>query len=178
MEREKVEMMQRQPTWFFKRQNGEVFAVNEKEAYEILVKRRRDVDMVGQSDGAAYYKVISEAGPRTRELEEQIREKKAHLNKLIEGHDKLLFEDFASEDDPRLKRAKKAIEVAQKEMEPIEKEIKELKGGLIQKAWDAEYKAAEGNRKMPRDFSVIKKGADTAGQKAYLDNFAQSKRAI
>lgn len=174
--------MRPQPTWFFKDGAGKVFAVNEKEAFEILTNRsqwrRHDLTMVGQSDGQTYYQMINEAGPKGREIEAKIKEKRQNLDKLIKGHDRLIFEEFYEEDDPKVQRAKAMIAKAEEELAPMEEELKSLRSGLVQKAFDAELEKATGNMVNPRDFSVVSKVGNNPQHQAVMNNFVQSKRVI
>lgn len=165
MEQEKVEMMPPQKTWFFRGADGKTFAVNEKEAFDLITNtsqwRRKDLKMVGMSDGTTYHSYVREKKASMQSKQEELQKQRDLLNKYIEGHDKLLFEEFASEDDPRVKRAKKLIAKLQKDMEPLENEIKATRASIVQEAFDAELKKAEGNMVMPQDFSMqVKAGRE------------------
>lgn len=170
-----------QKTWFFEK-DGKPFAVNEKEAWTLLTNksnwRRQDIKMLGMSDGETFHKVIKEAGPRKEELKTQIAEIKKKLNKYIAGHDRLMFEEFAEEDDPRVVRAKELIKKTEDELDPVEAELDALQLGLYEKAFNAELEKARGNMVSPRNFTVIApKGASNPQHKAMLDDFKRSKGA-
>lgn len=179
---EQVEVMPPQKTWFFTDSTGRIFPTNEEEAFKLLTNtnrwRRQDIRMIGMSDGTTYYKIISESKDAARVVGEKISEKKELLNKYIEGHDKLMFEQFVPETDPRIIRAKELIKKVEDEMEPLENELKELKTNIVQKAFDAELEVARGNIVNPRDFSVIGKSDGSARGNAFIEQFAQSKRVI
>jgi hypothetical protein len=182
MEKETVEQMKPQPTWFFEGADGKPFAVNEKEAWDLLTNksqwRRHDLKMLGASDGQTYHETIKGAGGRTKELQKQIADKKSSLDRYIKGHDKLMFEDFLDEDDPKVQRAKEVIAKVEAEIDPLEKELKDIKGNLVQKAFNAELEKARGNMQNPRDFSVIARASDNPGHQHIANHFAQAKRVI
>jgi len=178
----KVVMMKPQKTWFFTDSTERIFQVNEKEAFELLTNtsqwRRKDIKMLGMSDGLTYHKTIEESKSKSAELSENIKEKKAVLNKYVAGHDKLLFENFVEESDPRIIRAKKLIKEQEEILEPLEKEAKEIKTNIVQKAFDAELEVARGNMVNPKDFSVIGMSDGTARGDAFMENFKGAKRVI
>jgi len=179
---EQIEVMPPQKTWFFTDSTGRIFPTNEEEAFRLLTNtnrwRRQDIRMVGMSDGTTYHRVIADSKGSARELAEKIAEKKAVLQKYIDGHDKLLFEQFVDKEDPRIKRAQEIIKEVEDELEPMEKELKALTTGIVQKAIDAELEVARGNLVNPRDFSVIAKSNGTPRGNAFMEQFAQGKRVI
>lgn len=182
MEKENVEVMPPQKTWFFTDSTGRVFPANEKEAFNLLTEnsrwRRQDIKMIGMSDGTTYHQIIKGAGEKTKELVRKIADLKETLNKYIAGHDKLLFEQFADKEDPRVQRAQKLIKEVEGEIEPLEKELKELRTNLVKTAFNAELEKARGNLVNPRDFSVIAKTDGTQRGDAVMQGFINSKRVI
>lgn len=154
---QEVQAMKQQKTWFFEK-NGEPFAVNEKEAWELVSNkstwRTRDIKMIGCSDGTAYYNTVKDAGSRRTELKGIVDALKLKLNKLIAAHDKLMFEEFLDDKNERVQRAKKLIADVETELEPLDEELKSLSSGLIRKAFEAELEAARNNKEMPRNFDV------------------------
>jgi hypothetical protein len=177
-----VEVMPPQKTWFFTDSTGRVFPANEKEAFNLLTEksrwRRQDIKMLGMSDGTTYYEFIKNSKEKTGELSGKIGELKEKLNKYIAGHDKLMFEDFVAETDPRIVRAKKLIKEVEDEMEPLEKQLKDLRENVIKKAFDAELEKARGNMVSPRDFSVIGKTDGDPRNQRFMETFTNSKRVI
>lgn len=182
MEKENVEVMPPQKTWFFTDSSGRIFPANEKEAFNLLTEnsrwRRQDIKMIGMSDGTTYHEVIKGSKARTGELVKLIQEKKETLNKYIQGHDKLLFEQFVSEDDRRVLRAKELIKKVEDELEPLEKELKDLRTNIVKMAFDAELEKARGNFVNPRDFTVITKNDAGAMGNRVLEGFANAKRVL
>lgn len=182
MEKENVEVMPPQKTWFFTDSSGRVFPANEKEAFNLLTEnsrwRRQDIKMIGMSDGTTYHEVIRGSKARTAELGNLIKEKKETLNKYVQGHDKLLFEQFVSEDDPRIIRAKELIKKVEDELEPLEKELKDLRTNIVKMAFDAELEKARGNFVNPRDFTVVTKNDGGAQGNRILESFANAKRVL
>lgn len=170
------------PTWWFEGNDRKPFPAEEKEAFEIMTNRsawkRHDLRLIGHSDGSTYNEVIKTAGTKARELTEQIAELRNVLAKYTAGHDKLLFEEFAESDDPRVVRARKLIDETQAKIDPLEQELKSFRGGLIQRAFEAELEKARGNIVNPRDMSVIMQGTANAQHKQALQNFANAKRVI
>lgn len=179
---EQIEVMPPQNTWFFTDSTGRIFSANEEEAFKLLTNtnrwRRQDIRMIGMSDGRTYQKVISESKSKTRELSDKVAEKKQLLNKYVEGHDKLMFEQMLEETDPRMIRAKKMIQDIEAELAPMEKELRDLRTNIVQVAFDAELEKARGNMVNPRDKSVIAKSDGTARGNAFMQQFAQSKRVL
>ena len=171
-----------QNTWFFTDSSGRIFPTNEKEAFNLLTEkskwRRQDIKMIGMSDGKTYYDVIKNAGAEKTALKEKIQQLKEKRNKYIEGHDKLMFEEFVPETDPRIVRAKAVIKQVDDEIAPAEKELKTLMDGLIQKAFDSEVEKARGNMVNPRDFTVIGKGDGSIKSNATLQSIANARRVI
>lgn len=159
-----------------------MFATDEKEAFSLLTEnsrwRAQDIKMVGASDGQTYAKIINESKQTTVDLTEKVAELKKTLNKYIGGHDKLRFEQFAEEDDPRVVRAKELIDATQEKIAPLEDELKDIKKNIVQKAFDAELEKARGNMERPRDFSVIGRTDNNPQNKQFMENFKQSKRVI
>jgi hypothetical protein len=179
---EKVDNRPATKTWFFETSDGKIFPAEEKEAFELMTNksqwRRHDLKLIGVSDGTAYNSVIDGAGDKVRETKEQMLEMKKTLKKYEAGLEKLLFEEFAEEDDPRVLRAKKLIEDTEAKLAPLQKEIEDYTVNIRQKAFDAELEQARGNIENPRDFSVIMQGAESAAHKQALEGFANAKRVI
>lgn len=180
MEKENVQLMKPQNTWFFRDSDGRTFATNEKEAWELVSStskwRRQDIKMIGMSDGTTYYKTVKQAGPRKAELKDQIVELKKVRDKYIKTHDRFLFEDLLEDDDTKVLRAKKLIADTEAKLEPIEDELESIMKNLVKTATDAELKAAEGNMVMPRNQDVIV--ANTPDAKRHpniVDNFKRSR---
>jgi hypothetical protein len=111
-------------------------------------------------------------------LFEKIAELKKTLNKYVAGHDKLMFEDMAEPTDPRINRANKLIDELKAQIEPLEEELKSIRGNLITTAFNAELEKARGVIKSPRDFTVITQATNNSQHKAALDTFANAKRVI
>jgi molybdopterin converting factor small subunit len=180
MEKKDVKIMPPQPTWFFEGADGKPFAVNEREAFSLLTNksewRRRDIKMLGASDGTTYHEVVKSAGPRKEELKEEIKKVKDVLNKYIAGHDRLMFDEFAEEDDPRVQRAKKLIAETEEKLEPLENELKELRENLIKRAFNAELEKARGNMQRPKDFTSTVKGDKRF--EGMMDEFKRTRRVI
>lgn len=179
MEKQNIQLMKPQKTWFFEK-DGVPFGVNEKEAWELITNksswRRNDIEMLGMSDGQKFHEIVKAAGPRREELQVEIKALQEKLDKYIKGHDRLLFDEFAEEDDPRVLRAKELIKKTEDEMEPLETELKELRSGLISKAFNAELEVARGNMVRPgnQDILTPQKGGNPSHQ-AMLENFRKSK---
>lgn len=154
---QEVEIMKPQKTWFFTDSTGRTFATNEKEAFNLLTEnsgwRRKDIKMVGCSDGTTYAKVISESKQATLELQEKVSALKEKLDLYIKGHDRLVFDEFLDENDPKVQRAKTMIAKVQKEMDPLEAQLSDIKKNIMQKAFDAELEKAKGNLVKPQDYT-------------------------
>jgi hypothetical protein len=181
MEKE-VKMMPPQKTWFFEDTSGRIFPANEKEAFELMTNnsrwRRQDIKMVGVSDGTTYHKTIEESKQKIADLNETVKEMKQKLNLYIKGHDKLMFEDFLDENDPKVKRAKEVIAKTQKEIDPVEKKLETMRKDIVQIAFEAELEQARGHMENPRDFSVIAKSDGSPRGDEFMKSFAQARRVI
>lgn len=177
-----VEFMPPQKTWFFTDSTGRIFSANEKEAFNLLTEnsrwRRQDIRMLGSSDGTTYYNVIRESKSKAAELQESIRAIKEKRDKYIASHDKLLFEEFVSEDDPRIVRAKELIAKTNEELTPLEDELREVRTNILQKAFDAELEVARGKLVKPRDFTVIGKTDGSPKNERFMQNFIESKSVL
>lgn len=174
---EEVKILPPKKTWFFEGSNGQIIPAEEKEADSILNVnsgwRRQDLKLIGVSDGTTFTKVVQESKLQIAEKERQLKEKKASLNRYIQGHDKLLFEDFLEEDDPKILRAKAKIEELQTEIEPLEIAFKTFKDTVLKRAEEAELEAARGNIEMPRSFKVIRRGDDIPGMESTINAYTR-----
>lgn len=182
MEKENVEIMPPQKTWFFEDSTGRIFPTNEKEAFNLLTEnsrwRRQDIKMIGMSDGTTYHTIIRESKAAIPKLRDELEQLKVERDKLIKGHDRLLFEEFVDAKDPRIVRAKKLIKEVEKKIGPLEEELKELRTNIVKRAHDAELEKARGNMVLPRDFTVTAFGDGSMQGKAALDAFVNSKRRL
>jgi hypothetical protein len=182
MEKENVEMMPPQKTWFFEDSTGRIFPANEKEAFSLLTEnsrwRRQDIKMIGMSDGTTYHQMVRDSKAAIPKLREELTKLTEERDKLIRGHDRLMFEEFVDAKDPRIVRAKKLIKEADKKIAPLEDELKELRTNIVNKAYAAELEKARGNIVLPRDYTVTAFGDGTSTGKAALDAFVNSKRRL
>lgn len=176
MEQPDIKIEQPKKTWFFEDGNGRIIPVEEKEADSILTVRtagRRNYKLIGVSDGQTFVKEIQKAKLEIAEKKKLLEEHKKNLNRYIEGHDNLLFKEFAEEDDPRLVRAKKKIEEVKAIIEPLEKEFKKTTDEILKRAETAELEVARGNIEQPRSFRVIQKGDNISGLEGVINTYTR-----
>lgn len=180
---QEAEKMKPQKTWFFEDSEGRVFSTNEKEAFSLLTEnsrwRRQDIKMIGCSDGSTYFEKIREDDTRIIELDEKLAKLKDKLDQYVRGQERLLFEQFLDEDDPKIQRANDKIQEVQDEIEPLEQEYDEIRKNKIQNAEKAELEVARGNMERPNDFTVIAKSSgDAVNGAEFLKNFTNAKRSL
>jgi hypothetical protein len=121
------------PTWFFERPDGEIFAAEENEAWELLKHgnsgwRMRGIKLIGHSDGTVYRAAMVEASKIVKEKHEcdgeycgicldheaKVREtilngfnaelERARGNLSMPGNKDILFREGTSADDQRAAR--------------------------------------------------------------------------
>jgi hypothetical protein len=68
------------------------------------------------------------------------------------------------------------IQKTQDQLEPKQKELDELRKGIIQRAVDAELEKARGHFENPRDFTVITKAVGR--QQAELEDMVKKHRVL
>ena len=178
-----VPVLKAQKTWYFEGDDHKPFSTQEKEAFELLTNnsgwRRRDLKLIGCSDGVTYVEYIKKNKAKISTLTEEIKEKRKTLNKYVQGHDKLMFEQFIDEEDPRVKRAKSLIAELEEEIEPLEKELRDKESNIYKEAFNKALEEARGNIVMPGDFSVIGKvEGNVVGADNFLENFKKNKAVI
>lgn len=150
-------------TWFFKRLgDGYVFATEEREAWDICNNRsswkRRDFQLIGTSDGKTFHRIISESMVRARELEPQLDQKKAELQKYQTVEENLIMNEAVDmegdTDDAENEANKKKVlrlrgimDRIHGELDVLEEEFKSVVGDVIKTATDAEMEVAIKNQK-------------------------------
>jgi hypothetical protein len=177
-----IKEMPPQNTWFFEDSTGRIFPTNEKEAFSLLTEnsrwRRQDIKMIGMSDGKTYHETLTKEKQGIQSLVDKIKELRITLDRYIKGHDKLIFEDFLEQDDPKVIRANAKISELEKEISPLEKELQTRKADILKTAFDAELEKARGNIVKPKDFTVITRNQGGVGGENFLENFKNAKRVL
>lgn len=149
-----------EPTWFFERGDGKVFACGESEAWGILHNRnnwmRRDFTLLGQSDGTRYFKTIKDAA---RELPE----KRASRDKLAsdaaryrQTEDRLRFQELRGDDDEQVRKVTAILADLDAKIAGADAELSSWSRVVEERAFAAELKVAKKNGpKPPRNMDVI-----------------------
>jgi hypothetical protein len=148
-----------QKTWFFERGDGFIFACDEREAWNLLNNRtnwmRRDFKMLGVSSGETYVEVLKSSQQEAQTLIKAIADLKHQEKRVLEAEDKMRFDDFVADDDPKLLRAVALRQKTQKELAEKEAQLANINQDITQKAFAAELAKARGNFEQPRNFDVI-----------------------
>lgn len=152
-------------TWFFKRQTGEILAVEEKAAHQLLRNPQRvltergfrtlDYDLIGVSDGKTYAKVVQEEKSRLSGVKQQINSKKNDFRRYVKMLERFKFEEFLEDTDPKVQRARVIIDKEQVELDKLEEEYRNGFKTISDTAFNAELEVARGNIEEPTNFSVI-----------------------
>lgn len=155
-------------TWFFKRGDGKIFAVEEKEAWNLLNQRsdwaRKDFEMIGCSDGLTYQKIVRESATIKRELQEKVESEHKTLRAYLSVLEKLKFEDILDDEHEKVKRAKEQIAKTESVIDKYTAELNDINRTVVDKAFQAELEIAKENNELPRNHDVITPGADNSSR--------------
>lgn len=152
-------------TWFFKKNDGSIIAVEEKAAHQLIRNPQRvltergfrtlDYELIGVSDGKTYANYVNQEKKKLEGLKEEITQKKNDFRRYVKMLERFKFEEFLDDEDAKVKRAKTVIQKEEKELEELEEKYKNMFKNVPQNAFNAELEVAKGNIEMPEDFSVI-----------------------
>lgn len=150
-------------TWFMERENGEIFACCETEAYTLThptqanAKRYR---IVGTSDGKVYASILKTAGIEKQDLQNQVRVKSSDITRYLNTLDKFKFEELLEDTDPKVIRVKELIAKLQGEIDKLNEGLANIQKLVVDKAFNAELEIARKNIELPRKNDVITPGGE------------------
>jgi hypothetical protein len=147
-------------TWFMEKENGEVFAIDEAGAWDLLHQNansmyRRRYKIVGVSDGQTYVQMIKNANNEKATIESQIAEKNRELTRYYETFDKFKFEELLEDTDPKVIRVKEITTRLQTELSELNSNFANINKVIVSKAFNAEFEKAKGNIEMPSNCDII-----------------------
>jgi hypothetical protein len=161
-------------TWFLERENGEVFAINEKGAWNLLYNQNRNnlyshrYTIVGVSDGKTYVEMIKNSQGRKAEMERELASTQKDLSRYLGTLDRLKFDELLDDDDAKVLRAKELIEENEKKTETLEGKIANINKTIVQEAFDAELEKAKGNIEQPNNSDIATPSANGAKRNKIL----------
>jgi len=150
-------------TWFLERENGEVIAVGEDEAYNLLhptqpnTKRFR---LVGTSDGKMYVEILKNSDKEKQELDNQVRTKSSDITRYLKTLDQFKFDELLEDSDPKVIRVRELIDNLQKEIDILNESLTNVKKLVVDKAFKAELEIAKLTPEQPMQKKVFCPGGD------------------
>lgn len=161
-------------TWFLERENGEVFAINEKGAWNLLYNQNRNnlyshrYKIVGVSDGKTYVEMIKNSQGRKSEMERELESTRKDLNRYLGTLDRLKFDELLDDEDAKVKRAKELISENEDKAASLESKIANVDKTIVQEAFDAELEKARGNIEQPNNSDIATPSASGAKRNKIL----------
>ena len=156
-------------TWFLERENGEVIAVGEIEAYSLLHPQQPNAKrfkLVGTSDGKKYVEIIKTAGIEKQNIQNQIRAKSSDITRYLNTLDKFKFEELLDDTDPKVIKVREIIASLQLEIDKLNEGLANIQKLVVDKAFQAELEIARLKPEQPRRTDVFTPGgsADKIGR--------------
>lgn len=161
-------------TWFLERENGEVFAINEKGAWNLLHNQNRNnlyshrYKIVGVSDGKTYVEKIKNSQGRKAEMEKELSQVQKDLSRYLGTLDRLKFDELLDDEDPKVQRAKDLISENEEKVETLQGKIANITKTIVQEAFDAELEVARGNIEQPSNSDIATPSANGAKRSKIL----------
>lgn len=156
-------------TWFVQRtgnpNKGEIIAVEEKEAYDMLYNtstwKRRDFEFIGHSDGTTYKRIAEESMGTASKLLPEIETTRIEVEKYRNTESKLMIDEIIDMDgDPsdtkneenkmKILRLRKIITRHEDKLEKLENEYANHTSNVVKRAQEAELKVARANWKKQK----------------------------
>jgi len=157
------------PTWFVRRGSGkragEVIAVEEKEAWDMLNNtsswKFKDFQFIGQSDGTTYQRVVKESLAAANKLAPEIEELKKTIARYRNQEDRILMDEVIDmEGDPsdtvneagkqKIIRLRGIVAREEDKLEKLEAAHRKATADVVKNATDAELKVAIENWKVKK----------------------------
>lgn len=163
-------------TWFIQKEDGEIFAINEKGAWDLLHNQNRNnlyshvYKVVGVSDGRTYVETLRNSQNDKVELEQKQQEETRNLTRYINSLDRFKFEELLEDTDPKMIKVKELIAEKEKIVADLNDKLANITKTNIQKAFNAELEKARGHIEMPENNDVATPSADPQTRKKILNN--------
>ena len=170
-------------TWFMERENGEIIAVGEVEAYSLTHPTQPNAKrfkIVGTSDGKTYASMLKSAGIEKQTLQNQIRAKSTEITRFLNASDTLTMDIKVAEKTPNfdqiiLTEMKNKLTGIQGVIVDLQTEIDKLNEGLaniqklvVDKAFNAELEIARQHIEQPRKNDVYTPGGNSDEVRRFL----------
>jgi hypothetical protein len=151
-------------TWFLERENGQIIAVGETEAYALLHPTQANskrFKLVGTSMGKTYVEIIKTAGIEKQGLENQIRAKSSDITRYLNTLDKFKFEELLEDTDPKVIRVREIMAKLQLEIDQLNEGLANIQKLVVDKAFNAELEIARLTPEQPRKNNVFTPGGNS-----------------
>jgi FtsZ-binding cell division protein ZapB len=158
-------------TWFLERENGEVIAVGETEAYSLLHPQQPNAKrfrLVGTSDGKKYVEIIKTAGIEKQSIQNQVRAKSSDITRYLNTLDKFKFEELLDDTDPKVIKVREIIASLQLEIDKLNEGLANIQKLVVDKAFQAELEIARKTPEQPRKNDVFSPGGNSEEVRRYL----------
>ena len=146
-------------TWFIERGDGQVFATDEHDAWNLLTDksqwRRHDFKIVGVSDGETYFKTIRNGANEMNELITEKERLNRDLQKYTQTEDRLRFTELKDDTDEMVIKVTKIVNDLKDKLGSIDKQLADFNRTIISKAFQAELEKARGNIEFPANHDII-----------------------
>jgi len=162
-------------TWFLEKENGEIFPVNEKAAWNTLYGQNRNnlysrrYKIVGVSDGKTYVEMLKQGQSKKAETEAEVAELSKTLQRYLNSLDRLKFDEFLEEDNDKVKRANKLIKETEAKLNKAQARLANIDRTIITEAYEAELEKARGNIEQPQNQDVYTPNADPVTRRRILN---------
>ena len=148
-------------TWFIEKENGEIFAINEKGAWDLQYNQNRNnlysrkYKIVGVSDGRTYVDIIKNSQNEKAELERLLSTESDELSRYVNTLDRFKFNELLEDEDPKVLRAKELIKKKEENIADINNKLVNIHKIIIEKAFKAELEKARGNIEKPANNDIF-----------------------
>jgi len=150
-------------TWFLERENGQVIAVGETEAYSLLHPTQANskrFKLVGTSMGKTYVEILKTANVEKQNIETQVRSKSSDITRYLNTLDKFKFEELLEDTDPKVIRVREIMAKLQLEIDQLNEGLANIQKLVVDKAFNAELEIARLTPEQPRKNNVFCPGGD------------------
>lgn len=148
-----------EPTWFFERGDGKIFACGEQEAWNLMKNKtewmRRDFKLVGQSDGQTYFETLKNSKAEAREMLEKKKALQTDLARYVETENDLRFKQLKDDDDEMVKRVLEKIANINKQIVEIDEKLASFNTLMVEKAFNLELEKAKISQALPKNNDIV-----------------------
>ena len=149
-----------EPTWFFERTgDGFIFAAGEEEAWNLLNNpsrwARRDIKMIGHSNGETYFKMIKDSRNEATSLVEEKASLNTDLGKYLQTEDDLRFKQLKDDTDEMVIKVVEKRRALQDKLQEIDEKLANINKYIVEKAFNAELEIARQDMTRPSNRDII-----------------------